>query len=125
MPQSHRIEQDQNWQGRSQQQRSFALLCENPAFIASASSGPARFALQKRLQRARKFLLLVEVFGPFVLNVIPEVSVSRLDLIKLDDLQKLLGDTSNEQVRSIVRRLDLAEAMQVGLDKGDTSACLC
>jgi len=71
--------------------------------------------------------LLVEVFGPFVLNVVPEVSVSRLDLIKLDDLQKLLGDKSNEQVRSIVRRLELAEAMQVSLntgDKGDTRACL-
>jgi hypothetical protein len=100
-------------------------LCENPAFIASASPGPARFALQKRLQRARKFLLLVEVFGPFVLNVVPEVSVSRLDLIKLDDLQKLLGDGSNEQVRSIVRRLELAEAMQVSLDTGDARACLC
>jgi hypothetical protein len=77
------------------------------------------------LQRARKFLLLVEVFGPFVLNVVPEVSVSRLDLIKLDDIQKLLDDTSNEQVRSVVRRLELAEAMQVGLATGDTRACLC
>ena len=68
--------------------------------------------------------MLVEVFGPFVLNVVPEVSVNRLDLIKLDDLHKFLGDTSNEQVRSIVRRLELAEAMQVGLDTGDTRACL-
>ena len=57
--------------------------------------------------------MVVEVFGPFVLNVVPEVSVSRLDLIKLDDLQKLVGAGSNEQVRSIVRKLQLAEAMQV------------
>ena len=64
----------------------------------------------------------MEVFGLFVLNVVPEVSVSRLNLIKLDDLQKLLGDTSNEEVRSIVRRLDLAEAMQVGLNKGNKRA---
>jgi len=114
MLQAHQVEQEQDWHSRSQQQRSFALLCEKPAFAASALPGPARFALQKRLQRARKFLLLVEIFGPFVLNVVPEVSVSRLDLIKLNDLQKLVGDGSNEQVRSIVRKLQLAEAMQVG-----------
>jgi hypothetical protein len=74
------------------------------------------------MQRARKFLLLVDVFGPFVLNVVPEVTVSALDIIKLDDPQKLLGDTSNEQVRSIVRRLELAQAMQVGLDTGHPRA---
>jgi hypothetical protein len=65
------------------------------------------------LQRARKFLLLVDVFGPFVLNVIPEVSVSRLDMVKLDDLYKLDGNGSDKQVGSIVRKLELAEAMQV------------
>jgi hypothetical protein len=88
-------------------------LCEKPAFVASASPGPARFALQKRLQRARKFLSLVDVFGPFLLNVVPEISVSRLDMVKLDDLYKLDGNGLNEQVRSIVRKLELAEAMQV------------
>jgi hypothetical protein len=46
------------------------------------------------------------------LNVVPEVSVSPLNLIKLDDLHKLVGDGPNEQVRSIVRKLQLAEAMQ-------------
>ena len=65
------------------------------------------------MQRARKFLLLVDVFGPFVLNVVPEISVSRLDTVKLDDLLKLDGDGSNEQVAPIVRKLELAEAMQV------------
>jgi hypothetical protein len=69
--------------------------------------------LQKRLQRARKFLSLIDVFGPFVLNVVPEISVSRLDMVKLDDLYKLDGNGLNEQVRSIVRKLELAEAMQV------------
>jgi hypothetical protein len=65
------------------------------------------------LQRARKFLSLVDVFGPFVLNVVPEVSVSRLDMVKLDDLYKLDSNGLNEEVRSIVRKLELAEAMQV------------
>lgn len=113
MIQTHRVEQDKDWQSRGQQQRSFALLCEKPAFAASALPGPARFALQKRLQRARKFLLLVGIFGPFVLNVVPEVSVSRLELIKLDDLHKLVGDGPKEHIRSVVRKLQLAEAMQV------------
>jgi hypothetical protein len=111
--QAHQVEQYPDWQSRVQQQRLFTLLCEKPAFVASASPGPARFALQKRLQRARKFLLLVDVFGPFVLNVVPEISVSRLDLVKLDDLYQLDRNRSNEQVRSIVRKLELAEAMQV------------
>jgi hypothetical protein len=111
--QAHQVEQDVDWQSRVQQQRLFTLLCERPAFVASAVHGPARFALQKRLQRARKFLLLVDVFGPFVLNVVPEVSVSRLDMIKLDDLLKLDGNGSNEQVAPIVRKLELAEAIQV------------
>ena len=65
------------------------------------------------MQRARKFLSLVDVFGPFVLNVVPEMSVSRLDMVKLDDLYKLDGKGLNEQVRSILRKLELAEAMQV------------
>jgi hypothetical protein len=65
------------------------------------------------LQRARKFLLLVDVFGPFVLNVVPEISVSRLDMVKLDDLYKLDISGLSEEVRLIVRKLELAEAMQV------------
>ena len=69
--------------------------------------------MQKRLQRARKFLLLVDVFGPFVLNVVPEISVSRLDTVKLDDLYKLDSNGLNKEVTSIVRKLELAEAMQV------------
>jgi hypothetical protein len=57
--------------------------------------------------------------GPFVLYVKPEVSVSRLDLTKLDYLQKLVGAGWNEQVRSIVRKLQLAEAIQVGPSQSD------
>ena len=68
--------------------------------------------MQKRLQRARKFLSLVDVFGPFVLNVVPEISVSRLDTVKLDDLYKLDSNGLNE-VTLIARKLELTEAMQV------------
>ena len=110
---AHRVEQDVDWQSRVQQQRLFTLLCERPAFVASAVPGPARFALQKRLQRARKFLLLVDVFGPFVLNAIPDVSASRLDIVKLDDLHKLGENGSNERLEAVVRKLELAKAMEV------------
>ena len=48
-----------------------------------------------------------------MLNVVPEISVSRLDMVKLDELYKLDGNRLNEEVRSIVRKLELAEAMQV------------
>ena len=65
------------------------------------------------MQRARKFLLLVDVFEPFVLNVVPEVSVSRLDIVKLDDLYKLDGNRLNKEATLILRKLKLAEAMQV------------
>jgi hypothetical protein len=41
------------------------------------------------------------------------ISVSRLHLIKLADLQELVGAVSNQQVRSIAPKLQLAEAMQV------------
>ena len=48
-----------------------------------------------------------------MLNIVPEISVSRLDMVKLDDLYKLDDNGSNEQVRSILQKLELAEAMQV------------
>ena len=48
-----------------------------------------------------------------MLNVVPEVSVSRLDMVKLDDLYKLDGNGLNKEVTLIVRKLELAEAMQV------------
>jgi hypothetical protein len=43
----------------------------------SDSSGTSREAIKKRRQRARKFLMIVELFGTTVLNAAPDVSVSR------------------------------------------------
>ena len=45
-------------------------------------------AVRKRLQRARKFVLLVQKFGTVVLNAVPQVSVSKVDRVRLDDFQK-------------------------------------
>lgn len=87
-------------------------LCEKPAFVARASSGPARFTMQKSWQGARVYFLLVEVLGPSVSNVVPELSVSCSNLLELNDLQKLVSDVSNEQVRTIMRKPQPAEALQ-------------
>ena len=61
-----------------------------------------RTRLQKRLQRARKFALLVDVFGASILLFVPEVSVTRVDLIKMGDLQKFAsGLIERERVQEI------------------------
>lgn len=62
----------------------------------------ARATLQKRLQRARKFVALVDILGKEVLYLAPEVSVSRLDAIKLSDLQKMAsGPTERPKILEI------------------------
>jgi hypothetical protein len=57
--------------------------------------------------------LLVEVLRPSVSTVVPELSVSCSDLLELNDLQKLVSDVSNEQVKTILRKLQPAEALQM------------
>lgn len=48
-----------------------------------------------------------------MLNAIREVSASRLDIVKLDDLHKLGENGSNERLEAVVRKLELAKAMEV------------
>ena len=45
-------------------------------------------AVRKRLQRARKFWLLAQKYGTAVLNVAPQVSVSKVDLRWLEDIME-------------------------------------
>jgi hypothetical protein len=60
---------------------------------------------------------VVEAFGTPVLDMAPEVSVSRLDVIKLDDLQGLTKPGKQgelqEGVETVARKIRLAEAMCV------------
>ena len=49
-------------------------------------SPTSRSTLKKRLQRGRKFELLVRIFGTGILSAVPEVSVSRVDQVRLEDL---------------------------------------
>ena len=108
-------EKDKDWQARTEQQRLFGLLCQESAFKSASVPGRDRSALQKRLQRARKFLFVAEAFGTPVLDLAPEVSVSRLDVIKLDDLQGLMTEREElkEGVEAVARKIRLAEAMCV------------
>ena len=65
-----------------------------------------RTRLQKRLQRARKFAILVEIFGQSVLSFVPEVSVSQIDLVKMGDLQNFAGDSVEQgRIREIKAKM--------------------
>jgi hypothetical protein len=59
---------------RTEQRIIFDLLWDDPDFRL-ASDLTTQWALKKRLQRGRKFLLLVTIFGTNVLHAVPEVSV--------------------------------------------------
>lgn len=106
-----------DWNHRSEQQRLFALLCNqiNSDSVCSQSSGSSttrRPALQKRLQRARKFLLLVDAFGMSVLDSVPEVSVSRVDLLRMEELRSLAdGSCMKTEVESIRQKQDSLNGM--------------
>ena len=84
----------------------FELLCKEPCFQHTASDQSARSSLKKRLQRGRKFDLLVKVFGVNVLYAVPEVSVSRLDAVKLEDLVQLgSGSIEGVKVKRILQKM--------------------
>jgi hypothetical protein len=62
--------------------------------------------LKKRLQRSRKILLLVKIFRENILHAVPEVSVTRLDSVKLEDLTKLVtGLVETNKVKRILARM--------------------
>ena len=67
----------------------FELLCEEACFANACSTDTERMRLKKRLQRGEKLELLVQIFGQSILSVMPEVSVSQMDRIRLEDLAKL------------------------------------
>jgi hypothetical protein len=108
---------DRDWNHRSEQQRLFALLCnqidsDSECSQFSGSSNTRRSALQKRLQRARKFLLVVDAFGLSILDSVPEVSVSRVDVLRMEELRSLVdGSCMKTEVESIRRKQDSLKGM--------------
>ena len=84
----------------------FELLCEEACFVDACSSETERMRLKKRLSRGRKFELLVQVFGQSILDFVPEISVSRMDGIRLEDLAKLqAGSIEAKRVQRIMAKI--------------------
>jgi hypothetical protein len=71
---------------RAKQQAVFELLCADPCFERVSENVAARSSVKKRLQRARKFAMMVDIFGATILSAVPEVSVTQLDGVRLEEL---------------------------------------
>ena len=67
---------DNSMHPRTAQAILFDLLCEQPGFEVIATDTTARATLKKRLQRGRKFEILVQIFGQNILRAVPESSHS-------------------------------------------------
>ena len=51
-------------------------------------------------------MILVDIFGEQILQWVPEISVSRLDLVRLEDLQKIAsGSIEQKRVQIIKNKL--------------------
>jgi hypothetical protein len=69
----------------------------------------AKSSLKKRLQRGRKFVLLVKALGNDILYAVPEVSVTRLDAIRLEELALLCaGSIEEAKVKMILSRMTVS-----------------
>jgi hypothetical protein len=76
-----------------------------------------RSKLQKRLLRGRKFDVLVGLFGRQVLFLAPEVSVSRLAVLKLSDLENFAtGSLERIKVQEIKEQLNLGQPSRRAYD---------
>ena len=71
---------DRAWLDRQVQKRALA------AIVPLLGEGCTESALQKRLLRAKKFWLLVAIYGDKVLEWAPLVSVSHLDVVPMKSL---------------------------------------
>jgi hypothetical protein len=106
--------QPQPWDSKPEQKRLVDLVLAHgdiADYIKSGngngnsnSSGTSREAIKKRLQRARKFLMIVELFGTTVPNAAPDVSVSRLDLVSLQLLAGLVHEGNGNRTVETIRR---------------------
>jgi SNF2 family DNA or RNA helicase len=91
---------------RTEQKVIFDMLCNEPDFQVASKDLTTQWSVKKRLQRGRKFLLLVKLFGEKILHAGPEVSVTRLELVKLEDLTKLAtGSAETSRVKRILARM--------------------
>jgi hypothetical protein len=91
---------------RTEQKVIFDMLCNEPDFQVASKDLTTQWSVKKRLQRGRKFLLLVKLFGKKILHAVPEVSVTRLEPVKLEDLTKpATGSVETSRVKRILARM--------------------
>jgi hypothetical protein len=108
--QSSHITRGHSQHPRTLEKEAFARLCATPSISDVLSSAAARSRLRKRLQRARKLVTLVDIFGEQVLQWVPEISVSRLDVVRQEDLQ-MIAAGSIEQRRVLAIKAGLPEPL--------------
>ena len=84
--------------------RMFTLLRQEPSFKPHAETQTFIRQLQKELQRGQKFFALCNAPGTEVLTFVPEISVSRIDKIRLSELEKLRdGSIERVNVEEIIK----------------------
>lgn len=72
---------------KSEQSRLFNALCQALADGGLPNINGKKEALRKRLERARKYLMLVALMGTWVLDHVPDVSVTRVDKVSFKALE--------------------------------------
>ncbi len=81
-------------------------LFRDLAFEPFVKDKRERIRLEKRLQQGRKFCVLADVFGTSILHAVPEVSVTRLDVVSLKALMRLqTGSMEQIKVKAILSRM--------------------
>ena len=77
--------------------------------------------LKKRLQRARKFVCLVDLLGVGILHAAPMVSVSRLDSIGLKELKRLeCNPEDGPNIKAIAVRWQIPSGDSVSTSHGES-----
>ncbi|KAK9893208.1 hypothetical protein P389DRAFT_25035 [Cystobasidium minutum MCA 4210] len=75
-----------------------------------------RAAWSKRMQRAQKFCLVVEIFGIHILQAVPAASVSRLEKLTIGKLMEVRdGGLHMEEVRRIQLRISQIRALRASI----------
>ncbi len=73
---------------RTEQGRLFGALCTALSEAGVPNVEGKRDGLRKRLERARKYLMLVALMGTWVLNCVPDVTVTRIDKLSFAVLEQ-------------------------------------
>ena len=88
--------------------------------LGHLTSLEGRAAWSKRMQRAHKFCLIVEIFGINILQAVPAVSVSKLEKIPIGKLVEVRdGDLYKEEVSRVQARITYLSALRASIFKID------